>query len=76
MKITKIGTGDRCRSVINKTVQFHMMECPTVSRSYAKYDSNGRLLSYTTFDSQGREYMRIDLAGRAHAGVLPHIQLS
>jgi RHS repeat-associated protein len=43
--------------------------------SYTKYDSSGRLVSYTMFDSQAREYMRIEFVGRPHANTLPHIHL-
>ncbi|MBR1811759.1 MAG: hypothetical protein IJ766_09005, partial [Clostridia bacterium] len=47
----------------------------TPNGSYTKVDSKGNLYSYTQFDSQGRETLRIDYQGRPHAGVLPHIHM-
>lgn len=43
--------------------------------SYTKLDNNGNLYSYTQFDDLGRQTMRIDVQGRPHAGVLPHIHV-
>ena len=43
--------------------------------SYTKVDNNGNLYSYTQFDSQGRQSLRIDYQGKAHNGVIPHIHV-
>lgn len=43
--------------------------------SYTQLDDSGNIYSYTQFDSQGRQTMRIDFQGRPHNGVLPHIHL-
>ena len=45
----------------------------TPNGSYTKVDNQGRVYSYTQFDSQSRQTMRIDFQGKPHAGVLPHI---
>ena len=47
----------------------------TPNGSFTKMDSKGNVYSYTEFDSQSRQYMRIDFQGKPHAGVLPHIHL-
>ena len=43
--------------------------------SYTKVDNNGNLYSYTQFDSQGRQSLRIDYQGKAHNGVIPYIHV-
>ena len=46
-----------------------------VNGAYTQIGSNGKLYSYTQFDSFGRQSLRIDFQGKAHAGALPHIHL-
>ncbi len=43
--------------------------------SYTQFDAKGHIYSYTQFNSQGNQTLRIDFQGRSHAGVLPHIHL-
>ena len=50
-------------------------ENPVPNGSYTQVDDFGNIYSYTQFDSQGRQTLRIDFQGRPHNGVLPHIHL-
>ena len=43
--------------------------------SYVKMGDNGKIYSYTQFDSNGNQTLRIDFQGRPHNGVLPHIHI-
>lgn len=47
----------------------------TPNGSYTKLDNSGNIYSYTQFNSDSQQTMRIDFQGRPHAGVLPHIHL-
>ena len=47
----------------------------TPNGSYTKIDQMGHLYSFTQYDAQGRQIMRIDYQGTSHAGVLPHIHV-
>ena len=47
----------------------------TPNGSYTRLDNKGNLYSYSQFDSNCRETMRIDFQGRPHAGAMPHIHM-
>ena len=43
--------------------------------SYVKMGENGKIYSYTQFDSNGNQTLRIDFQGRPHNGELPHVHI-
>ena len=43
--------------------------------SYTKIDNNGYIYSYTQFDSQGRQSLRMDFQGKPHNGAIPHTHI-
>ncbi len=81
--VTEIGGANSANALIDSSVQTsqHLsgtgspQNNGTPNGSYTKYDSRGNLYSYTEYDSQSRQSMRIDFQGRPHAGTLPHIHV-